>query len=237
MPSLAKTTGLGQYVAGEKHVALRSRLYRHNGTRRPIIFFPGGVGGHLAFLVTPINGSQITPVLADAGYPMISADLGGGSDWGNDEAQTRIGQAWTQVKAELSTATDKMLLVGVSQGATAALNYAKNNPTNVAAVACLVPAVDIQDIYDNDRAGAAAGIAAAYGGSRPPDTHNPADNTAALSGIPIKLWYATDDTIIFPATVTDFAAAVGATAVSLGAVGHTAETIPAKDVLTFFDSV
>lgn len=230
----ATVRGVGVYVASEAHTCLSERLYKRTATRRPVVFFPGGVGGDRKFLTSTVDGSAVALALAEAGFPLISAEFGGPSLWGNATTATRIGQAWTQVKTELNTLTDKMLLVGVSQGATAAFNYAKSNPTNVAAIVGLVPAVDIQDIHTNNRNGSAASIEAAHGGA-PPDALNPADNTASFTAIPHKLYYASDDTTCIASLTTTFAAASGGTTVNLGAVGHTAATVDAATVTAFLE--
>lgn len=225
--------GVGQYVASEAHSSLHNRFYHSDRSRRAVIFFPGGVGGDRKFIDDPVNGSQTALALSSAGFPLLSATFGGASKWGNSTTVTRIGQAWTYAQTLLGTKTDKLLLVGVSQGATAAFNWAKDNVSQVAAVVGLVPAVDIQDIHTNNRGGNTAAIEAAYGGSAPPDSSNPADNTETLSGLPIKIWYSTDDVVVDPPTITTFAQATGITAISLGAVGHTAETVPPGDVVSF----
>lgn len=224
--------GIGVYVASEAHTCASGRLYKGSSSRRPVVYFPGGVGGDRKFLDDSTTGSQIGPLLAECGYPIISAAFGGPSLWGNSTTATRIGQAWTQVKSQLSTATDKMLLIGVSQGATAALNYAKSNPSNVAAIVGIVPAVDIQDIDTNNRGGASTAIQTAHGGA-PSDALTPAKNASSFTAIPQKLYYASDDTTVIPSTVTTFAATSGASTVNLGAVGHTAATVDPQSVVSF----
>lgn len=229
---LVTSRGVGQYVASEAHTFLTNRLWKNGTARRPIIYFTGGPGDDRDFITATASGSQVPSVLAESGFPIVSAAFGGANMWGNDTSIARIGSAWTYIKSQLSPSTDKFIGVGVSKGVTALLNYAKANPSNVAAIAGFVPAVDIQDIYTNDRAGAASSISTAYGGA-PPDDHTPAKNAASYTGIPIKLWYQSDDTTVIPSTVTTFAATAGATTVNTGTGGHTAANVDAVQVAAF----
>lgn len=242
MPSVISRS-VGGYAPGEAATTIVGRLYKNDSTKRPVIYFTGGPGDDRDFLTAPASGSQIAPRLVDAKIAVISAAFGGAAQWGNDTAQARIGQAFSFVQATLGTKGDKFVGVGISKGATAMLNYARNNPSKVAALVLIVPAVNVSDIYDNDRSGLAAAIDAAYGGSwaSAKATHDPALNTAthAAQGIPMKLCYGGADTTIMPQTVLDFAAATGATAVQIGPTLDHLTTAPAMDpigdVLAFID--
>lgn len=232
--------GLGAYAAGEAHSIALGRGYKP-AVKRPVIFFTGGPGDARDHLTTPASGSHITPVLTRVGFAVIGAAFGGGSLWGNDVSQTRIGQVWTQVKAEVAPKTDKFIGIGVSKGYTALDNYARANPANVAALVGIVPVVDLTDIRDNNRAGAQASIDAAYGGNYAAQkaTHDPALNAGSRPAIPTLLLYGTDDQTVLAAKVQAFAAAASLTARSLGAFDHTT-TAPrvsaVEDVLAFIDA-
>jgi hypothetical protein len=118
----------------------------------------------------------------------------------------------------------------------------------------VLPCVDLQDIHDNRNAAltafigtdgvtnieAAYGGAAAYATALP--THNP--NTAAnitaqiATGIPVGLFYSTDDAICYPTVVSTFGAAIGATLYSMGAAGgHAISTALTLDVSPFVNFI
>lgn len=234
MAALCTSRGVGQYVASEAHTLAYGRRYKADGTVRPVVYFTGGPGDDRDFLTSTASGNQIAPLLAHLNVPVISAAFGGADQWGNDTAQTRIGQAWTFVKSALGTKTDKFVGIGVSKGATALLNYTRANPTNVAALLLIVPAVNLTDIHDNNRSGNAANIEAAYGGAAAWTTaaaaHDPALNTAthASQAIPTFIIYGDADTTILPSSVTSFASAVGASTQLVTGGGHLT-TAPALD--------
>jgi pimeloyl-ACP methyl ester carboxylesterase len=234
---------IGSYVAAEAATLLCGRLYKPDATKRPLIYFTGGPGDDRDFITAAASGSQIAPRLADLGIPIVSAAFGGGNQFGNDTAQARIGQAWTWIKAQLNPKQDKFIGIGVSKGATALLNYARNNPANVAALLLIVPAVNLTDLHDNNRSGLAAAIEGAYGGSpasfaAAAPTHDPALNAAAHAalGIPVKMLHGDNDVTVVPQTVIDFASATGYQIRSMGATDHlsTAPAIdPIEDVWKF----
>lgn len=239
--SLATRRGVGQYVAAEAHTAAHGRLYKPDATKRPVIYFTGGPGDDRDFLTATASGSQIAPVLADAGVPIISAAFGGADLWGNDTTQTRIGQAWTQIKTELGTKTDKFIGIGVSKGALALLNYTRNNPGNVAAILGIVPVVNLTNVY-TDNAASQAAIDAAYTNHATYltalPTHDPALNTAthASQAIPMRLIYGSADVTVRPADVASFAAAVNAQVRVSNGTDHltTGPAVdPQADVLNF----
>lgn len=230
-------TGVDTAAGSDDWTVLFPYLYQANGRKRPVIVFTGGPGDDRDFIVTAASGAHVPPVLATAGWPLYSAEFGGTNLWGNPTTVTRIGQAWTKVKALMDTAVDQFIGIGVSKGATALLNYAKDNPADVAGLALFIPAVDIQDMHTNDRAGSAASIAAAYGGGAPPDSSNPADNTGALDAIPQEIWRSTNDTACVQSVVDSYATAVSATVHSLGAAGHSAASVSAAEVAAFLAAI
>lgn len=237
--TVCATYGVGQYVASEAHTAIFGRLYKPS-TKRPVIFFTGTAGSS-AFLTSSASGSQISPRLVDVGIPFISGDFGGANLYGNDTTQTRIGQLWTFVKTLLGTPTDKFIGIGVSKGMTALLNYARANPGNVAALVGIVPGVSLANVY-TDNVGLQAGIDAAYTNHASYlaalPTHDPMANqsTHASQGIPMKFFTGDADTVVRPADVQSFGAAVGATVKTFTGTDHltTAPQVdPVEDVLKF----
>lgn len=212
---------------------------------QPAVIYCHGLNGQAWH---PINFPEPTvDLLAERGFPVAAHDLGGVATWGNDTAQTKIGDARTYMQAApISAAAGPVLLWAGSMGTLAALNYARNNPANVLAVACGLPPTDLADLHDNNRpigeTGVAASIEAAYGGlagyNAARAAHNPAEHTAeyASLGVPIKLWYSGNDTTVIPSTVTTFASAAGIEAVNVGSVGHTFPSAYADDVVDWLTS-
>lgn len=240
---MATSRGVGLYVAAEAHTCVWGRPYKPDATRRPVVYFTGGAGDDRNFLTAAGSGNHIPPVLSEAGVPLISAAFGGAEQWGNDTTITRIGQAWTQVKSQLVTKTDKFVGIGVSKGYAALDNYARANPNNVAALIGIVPAADVSDIFDNNRSGLAANINAAYGGNWAASkaTHDPNLNRAGrlALGIPTLLIYGDNDTTVLAPNVVAYAAAIGAEARSVGAFGHldsAPQIDPVEDILGFLDA-
>jgi S-formylglutathione hydrolase FrmB len=226
----ATSRGVGQYQATLAHSALYSRLYKPGSARGVIVC--GSVNStDDSWITSDANGQLVAKAVADSGFSLI----GTSSDalWGNSAALTRVSNLKTYFQGSLPLAAAGTVdLIGISQGATTALNWAKANPTLVRRIALLVPAVDIQDIYTNDRGSLAAGISAAYGGA-PPDASTPAKNAASFTGFTMKIWRATDDPICTPTTVDAFATATGATTASLGAVGHSITALDGQQVAAF----
>lgn len=226
--------GVGQYVASEVHRALWARKTA-----------PG------AQLVVYVQGSHAVAdgayaseradleALAEAGFIVALGDVSQTTTqgtFGNETVQTRIGQIRALMQgtnAPLQAAAGKMHLVAGSGGAAGALNYARANPANVASIVGLLPLVDLQDVYENrtdatvtkaemDAAYQPGGVAASYA------THNPsaAGNQAALAGIPMKLYYSTNDPYIPVERITNYQTLVRAAGgtcevESIGAAGHT----------------
>lgn len=158
-------------------------------------------------------------------YPFLSIDAGGGTNWGYTNAVARTGDGFTYLTGTWGAKTDKILLWGDSMGALGCLNWAKQNPTKVAAVVLTRPVLDLVDMVNNNRGGFAAEINSTYGGTyndaTQGPTYNPNNYGAALNGIPIQIFYGGSDTIAVPAAVTTFLGlCASAAATSVGAVDH-----------------
>lgn len=226
--------GVGRYVASEADVILRGRFAKPTTSKRGIVWCHerGALANFLQ--VEPLLGAEL---LTRAGLPIIAADLGGTATWGNDTEQARTQQAWDYLVTAAGCASDKVLLYGMSMGAPGALNWARANPTKVAAVALVLPITDLIGFHDANLGGYATEIETAYGGlaawNAAKAAHDPLTHAAEYAGIPIKLWYSTDDSLALPANVTAFAAASGASTQSMGAQGHTAQGLDAAQVLEF----
>lgn len=212
--------GFGQYRANEWHVESIPRRYSP-GKRLVVWCHEHGAAG---LTWNAVRDFQCQSAIADVGLPAASADLGGSTNWGNDAAVQAIDQLWTIMQQRWGVAADKLLLLAGSMGNFAAFNYLRANPTKVAAIASLLPAVDLAYFHDSNPEGNAdpAEIEAAYGGlaayQAALPTHSPKVHKA--SGAPARLWYSTSDPLALPATALQFASDIGAETVSLGATGH-----------------
>lgn len=142
--------------------------------------------------------------------------------WGNSTMMSRITTLVDECQSAGYFPPGRVNLFGNSMGSLCVLKWALTYPTRVASIGISLPAPDVQSLYDRDPAGVgiAASISAAYGG-RPADSDNPADRADELIGIPIKMWYSTNDPLTIASDSVSFGEAVGAEMVSLGAIGHT----------------
>lgn len=248
-----RSRGVGQYVASEVHRVMAAR--RTPGSSRLLIYAQGSHGkadgtyaGERADLEA-LGRSGAIVALCDMAQTTTQGTFG------NTTAQTRLGQLRDFVRGASSPArasSEPLWLVGGSGGVATLLNFARANPADVAGVVGLLPLVDLQDLYDNRLPYGdvtRTEVDAAYGGNVAASyaTHNPsaAGNVEALAagGVPVKLYYSTDDPYIAPSTVLAFRdRLVGAGGVcelqSLGAVGHTDlgvgyEGVQTDDVVDF----
>jgi hypothetical protein len=149
----------------------------------------------------------------------------GGNPFGNDPVGVpEVAAAVAYLRAEWGQ-SGPVVLVGVSQGFVNAANYALRFPSEVAAIAGVVPGIDLADLRTRD-AGIATMIDAAY----PPvyddvtdgPTHSPVQFAGDLDpDTPIHLWGSSNDPFVVPATVAAFVAARPQTGfTNIGAVGH-----------------
>jgi hypothetical protein len=228
-------SGGGAYAPGERHAAV-SAAPGPASPGRLVVFFTGAAGDERRFVEDEY--APLTAALAAAGFPVISAEFGGGYAWGNDLALDRIGRLWRFGVDALGARGDGLLGVGVSKGATALLNYAARRPADVAGVAALIPAVDLAAAHDRDpRIGLE--IEAAHGGPdgyrRAAETHNPAAAAERLAVVPLRLWISDDDPAIPPAEVEAFAARCGAELTRIGGgAGHSIRGLDPAEVTGFF---
>lgn len=239
--------GVGRYQASEADVLLLNSRWRGDGTIRGVIFCHG-VNSDATAAWTPATNPNLMDLMAqiaEAGYPVLSVDAGGAATWGNDTAIARVGTARTYLQgAAVGAKAGKVLLIGVSMGALNCFAYAGANAVNVAALVGFIPVSDLTDMRANNRGGYQASIDTAYGGTYSEGsfgaTHNPQTMAAAgkFAAVPTRLFYASDDTTVVPATVTTLASTIGAgaTATNVGAVGHTDAAVggaSVSSILTF----
>jgi alpha-beta hydrolase superfamily lysophospholipase len=116
------------------------------------------------------NTLPLLQAIARLGLPVLSADCSGSGHWGNDTAQTDATAMLSFIRSSTflkAHATRKAVLMGVSMGGLLALNWARANPTLVAAICLFYPCVNLQAEHDGTggATATAAGTEAAYGGS------------------------------------------------------------------------
>ena len=190
------------------------------------------------------NSMILAAAIASAGFACIAGDFGGDTLC-NDTVVSRISAAWTALQSAVQgVKSDKVLLVGVSMGGGSAIRWAQANPTLVAALVGIIPLVDPNDVYQNNRASLQAPIGTAWGITFPTPLPTrgqlslPA-NEALFTG-PQQLWYSTADTTIIPSTVTAYAAATGATATVCDTTnGHgnaSVGEVPTASVISFLET-
>lgn len=191
------------------------RMYKA-GRRKGILALPGATFNQDWWFDLDQATGEMRTLTELYGFPIGScATL---EDWGNSTMRARVSQLRTNCIASLFAGT-KVHLMGVSAGGLSSLNWAKANPTLVQSISLLIPVVDVQAVYDNNRESFQSSISGAYGG-RPPDSENPAKYAADLKGLPIRIYYSTNDSVTTSAETLNFAAAAGAETFSMGAVGH-----------------
>lgn len=208
--------------------------------RRAVIYcHPSGSDHTIAF--DHNYYAKVAEALAAAGYLVMVPDLGTAAQpaWNNDHSQQALTDAISFIDTNYLAAVDKVHLMGTSMGGGTSLIWAANNPSRVASVSTFIGAIDLE--YVHDRPGGdpsvintAYGSEAAYLAAEP--THNAVKRTADLQGLPIKLWYSTDDVFTPASIVTDFASAVSAETVNLGAVGHSAQSVDLDELVAWVSS-
>lgn len=240
--------GVGQYVASEAHRG----VLPPNPAPRVALYLQGSHSLADSVTFSLAGCYDVAQALARSGYLVLAGDLSQTTSqgtYGSDTARSRAGSLRTFAQGTLGGASGKVWIFAGSGGVTAAANYARQNPTNVAAIYATNPLLDVQDFHDNrvDVSITAAEVEAAYGGlsayNAAMPAHNPAasGNQAAMSGVAWHIDYATDDPYIPTSSVTGFKAnleAAGGTCEisSLGAVGHTATGIDPDAVVAFFQA-
>lgn len=234
------TYGVGRYQAAESDLLIAPQV--PNG-RRTVLYDHGAGGTGAAGVDSSLTGQF--PLLQGLGemFPVLGADLGGATTWGNATAQTRAETLRAYAGTAFGLPNGKVHLLGASMGALTALQYAKANPSKVASIALIIPALDLDYAYQNNIGGHQADIGTAWGVSFPtalPAAAKVLDDTSSWDAIPVKIWYVTNDVYTPTASSTTFIANAGATGVSLGALGHTEAAIaavPVGDVAAFFGAL
>lgn len=253
---VSRGVGAGGYV-GSGSEASRARYGRLSKPADKGIIYLQGSHSLADVIVTDPDLGPIVQLLGDSGFRVACGDMSQTTSqgtFGNDLAQTRAGQLRTWLQNTVGAAAGKVHIFAGSGGCAAALNYARQNPANVASLVLSGPLVDLQDVHDNrvDAVITQAEIHKAYnngvddGGTAYAAglaTHSPtlaADKTP-LAGIPMLLIYATNDPYIPVQVVTDYrdkiiAAGGSCSLLNLGAVGHSITGLDPIAVRDFFQA-
>lgn len=228
----------------EAAMSMVSSRYKPDATKPAVLYLHGRAATGTQ-LVDPNWALASATALAEGGYAVVSPLCGSMTNWGNDAAQTKVGDAKTYAQDTAATnplkaKTGKVGLLGASMGGLLALVWALNNPTLVACVGLIDPVVDLAYEHDNNVGGLAAEIETAYtnlaGYTAAVAAHDPMQHTASYVGVPIKMWYSSDDTVAVTARQQAFIAATGCQSVALGAVGHSGATVDGAQVTAFFQA-
>ena len=251
---IAKVTrGYSQASPDELAVLCHRRGYEL-GTKRGVFVFHGAGGTAREPLNLPYStgwaGQGLMKEVAERGRPIISADFNGLSTWANDPTMSKIGAAYNYFKPdgaapedERLIADDKIACIGASMGAATAVRWATTAPGHLLAerLALLIPALDFGFLFDNFSQHATT-MTNAWGSRAAAVAAQPLAIASQLPDIPVKIWYASDDTVYAPGQATtlveQFAADVPGPVeiVNMGAVGHTVQATPADDIADFIYS-
>lgn len=221
----ASSTGTARITAGQ------TDAYRipHNRGNLPALIYFHGVTGNASEMLGGAgvpSARLLVRALVLAGWPVVSVSMP--VTWGNATTLSRYDSALTFARTAAigAHASKPPVLLGVSHGTTCALTVAYNR--TVAAVAGILPAVDLQAIRVADTLSLRAGIDSAWGVTYPtalPAGADPATHTAQLSAVPQRLFYSSDDAV--SVNLSTYATATGASIVNLGALGHTDTAVAA----------
>jgi len=191
-----------------------------NGSKRGVIH--RHADGDTASEITLLPSTQIIMQK----YPMVGSDQGiiGGAGvnydktWGNDTCLTNVNNCITYLQTTLGWAkSGKVFLTGYSMGGLEALVYAAHNNSKVAAIWVTNPALNLEDMFTNDRGSVKAHIKQAYGLTTGQDPATQADptysgtiqanrdpyymagtggNVSLFTSYPIIIWEGAQDNIV-----------------------------------------
>lgn len=209
------TAGTNLLTGAAGHYSVSPNAYQP-AARRGVLAL-AALGGSADDL---LGTSSCWPLIRDYDFPVAACDVN--QDWGNATQRTRVESLRSNAVSAFGFRNAPVHLIGLSMGTCAATMYAANNPTLVRSLSLILPAVNIQEIYDDNLLNdGRASLTAAYGG-RPSNAETPAysSNTAVLSKIPMRVYYSQDDPICTVASSEAFIAATGAEAVDWGTLGY-----------------
>lgn len=247
------TRGYSSVAPNELAVVCRRRGYVP-GSERGVFVFHGAGGTAREPLTLPYSsgwgGEGMMKLIAERGRPIISADFNGLAPWANDPTMNKIGAAYNYFRIggvgpaeERLFSNDPIDLVGASMGAATAIRWMTTGAgqLNGQKLALLIPALDWGFLYDNF-AQHKTNMDASWGSRAAAVAQQPLAIASQIPNVPVKIWYAADDTVYPPgqalATVEAFADQLAGPVelVSLGNVGHTVQAADAKEIADFIYS-
>lgn len=192
------------------------------GNHRLVIFGHGRSGQE-----SQTDNTDLPWSIAAAGFVFVSGDFAGPYAWGNDTAISRVQATIDRARAQGWASNDPPLLVGASMGALTVLNWHRQAAQPAAGCVLLWGGIDLAGIYSRQHA---AEIDTAYGGSYSSGTDGPHHDpqmyaSTDLTSLPIRTYYAEDDTQALASEEAEFAASINGnggsiTRTSLGNTGH-----------------
>lgn len=198
------------------------------GDKPPMIYCHGS--GDTATTIQAKTGQLALLRALAQDYMICAADLGLQA-WGNDTHVARIGEAIDHLEATYGTSGPVTLVTG-SMGNLGGMGYARLYPENVTAIAAIIPATDLANLYANPLITADMNLAypPAYDNATMGPTHSPVMYASTMDpDLPIHLFTASNDTITVPSTAAAFVAARPQTErTDLGALGHSEAAVTAS---------
>lgn len=222
------SVGFARAIAALEDAFLVPRLHPYG---RPVMYLHGSSADAGEIVGSTATGSirLINTAIADAGFAMAAVTAT--QLWGNATSLTRLTSGRDWLVDTLLAQDAPVALVGVSHGTAWAFAYAAVNPSLVSAIVGILPIADVENVRDDDLGGHRSDIDTAWGITYPtplPQAGNPLLNTATLAGVPMQLWYASDDA--YSTGISDFATATNAELHDVGALGHTDAAVDAVDI-------
>lgn len=239
-------------TAGEAAVWTYNIGEQWTGTSRLVICLHGHDTtanlGALQFGQNPTVGLVPMALARTGRYVCLSIQAAGFASWSKPAALTAINSAVTAARTR-GVKSGKYGLLGYSMGGLETANQLKRDAANIAAAWTWAPAIDLDYVYSTNghspvannatwtsEVDAAFGSYAATAGYRVWD--EPA--TYAALTVPWKIAHATDDSTIPYSISSTFVSAVNTPYVTLlpttGDHIGLFPTVPASDVVSFFDS-
>lgn len=238
-----KSYGLGRAgTVGEADTLLFPPSYNMNDPRMGVLYLHGAAGN-----AQTINRRDTSPGeydlvhgIVSAGFPVCAIDAGGAFTWGSAAATAAVeaGRAYLQASGAKA---GKVAVCGTSMGGLTCLAYHRDFAANVACALGVIPVIDLEDVYQNDRGaqGFQTSIGGVWGTVAPaslPAGASPAQNVETYAGLKLRVYYSTTDGICLPQLTTAFCDAIGEEHFSVGALGHSQEAVsavPLGDVIEF----
>lgn len=221
---------VGEYRAGEEWVVWMP--YQTLKTPRRAVAFRNGYTSTAEGDSFPGSLDDWAMHLPTTKFDCDWGASGGSKSFGNDDSVTAGNAIFSRITsgAYPQCKTDKVILGAVSMGGGVVLNWARQNPTKVAAILLDIPLLDLQYVHDtapsqSQNGQTVSGVyptlvadieASAGGVANLTDvyyqTHSPIRYASQLAGIPIFLFYSPNDVVTNGGVVApQFAAAQGST--------------------------